>query len=81
MAGRRAVEGRERRKAGQQEKGCREGVSRGAAQGGQVPRDGGLVQHIAGWEWASGGVRGTGACEGAEPGLGGRRGGYAACFG
>lgn len=51
MAGRRAVEGREWLKAGQQKEGCRKGVSRGAARGGQVPWDRGLAQHGAGERW------------------------------
>lgn len=65
MAGRRAVEGRERRKAGQQKEGCRKGVSRGAAQGGQIPWDWGLVQHGVGQEWVSTHTSARGMSQGA----------------
>lgn len=68
MAGRRAVEGRERRKAGQQKEGCRKGVSRGAARGEQVPRDRGLVQHGAGQEWVSSGEKRPDICKRDESG-------------
>lgn len=68
MAGKRAVEGRERRKAGQQKEGCEKGVSGGAAQGGQVSWDQGLVQRGAGQERASGGVKRPDVCEGDESG-------------
>lgn len=68
MAGRRAVEGREQWEAGQQQEGCRKGVSRGAAQGRQVPQDWGLAQYGVGQEWVSGGVKHPDVCERDESG-------------
>lgn len=68
MSGRRAVEGRERWEAGQQQEGCRKGVSRGAARGRQVPQDWSLAQCRVGLEWVRGGVKHPDICKRDESG-------------